>query len=290
MSEGGGDLFDAKWLRAREPVDHRSRDETLVARLEAYWAGRQEVVLVDLGCGTGSNARFLAPRLHAAARRQRWVFVDHDENLLAQLEAPPIAQPSRQIHADLDDFVSRIPSVMGRCDCITASALLDLVSEAWVRRLVDVCRGQSSAALFALTYNGEVEWTPGGDETSASSRAPTSQADDKFVRDLVNTHQHRDKGLGAALGPAAGLTAEGVFQAAGYHTMLVRTPWRLAEADAAVVEPLVDGWVAAAAECAPAAALRIHRWASRRKADVYSGRVTLTVGHVDLLALPGDVE
>jgi SAM-dependent methyltransferase len=282
------DLFDEDWLRAREPVDHRSRDKTLVERLDRGWSGRREVVLVDLGCGTGSNARFVAPRLRTPARRQRWVFVDHDETLLAQVDAPPDAQQSRQIHADLDDFVSRMSSLGGRFDAITASALLDLVSESWLRRLVDVCRRHSIAALFALTYNGLVEWTPIGDDSTASSRLPTGSADDQYVRELVNQHQHRDKGLGAALGPAAGTIAEALFQDAGHRTILVATPWRLTAADTAVMEPLVDGWVEAAIDCAPAAAARIQQWALHRKSDLYEGRVTLTVGHVDLLALPGD--
>lgn len=284
------DQFEATWLRAREPVDHRSRSDALVSHLRAGLVPKSTVRVVDLGCGTGSNARYVAPRLTAVSGSQSWVFVDHDEDLLAHVEAPAVIQRVAQMHAGLDEFVSSRVAELGRLDLITASALLDLVSERWLRALIEVCRRGATPALFALTYDGDVTWVPAdadpSEESGGSVRSGDAE-DDAFVRDAVNRHQHRDKGLGAALGPAAGRVAGELFRAAGYHTRFVHTPWRLTAADAAVVEPLMDGWSAAAVACVPSADRRIGAWVSRRRRDIDEGRVVLTVGHVDLLALPG---
>jgi tRNA G46 methylase TrmB len=46
------------WLAARETVDARSRSKEL-AKAFASVVGRDAIV-VDLGCGTGSNIRYLA--------------------------------------------------------------------------------------------------------------------------------------------------------------------------------------------------------------------------------------
>ena len=73
MSEG----FDIEWLTLREPADHEARARGAIERAlapRARWRG------LDLGGGTGSNLRYLLPRLGA---HQDWLLVDHDRRLLA---------------------------------------------------------------------------------------------------------------------------------------------------------------------------------------------------------------
>ena len=79
--------FDERWLALREPCDHAARSGALAARfVEAVGPSPR---LVDLGAGTGSNLRYLAPRLPTA---QRWLLVDHDPALLRQARAGPVAR------------------------------------------------------------------------------------------------------------------------------------------------------------------------------------------------------
>lgn len=94
--------FSTDWLALREPADRRARSTRLVgsllARLAAFThapgAGSspspQTLRILDLGCGTGANLRYLAPRLGLAPGagpwvRQDWVCVDRDRRLLADL-------------------------------------------------------------------------------------------------------------------------------------------------------------------------------------------------------------
>ncbi len=285
------ETFDADWLTLREPVDHGSRAEALIAPLVQAWQTRGWSRVLDLGSGTGSNLRYLAPRLPDG---QNWVLVDHDPEhvrTLLELEMPPqvrslIVSPRDLAAHDLDG--------LARAHLVTASALLDLTSERWLDRMVTACAQAGCGVLWALSYNGRITWSDEGSDGPSRNSSPGTAAvapgdqdpDDRLVRDAVNLHQTGDKGFGPALGPAAGRVAERRFQAAAYYTTLRESPWRLAAPDRPIVERLIDGWERAAAAVRPADAARIRRWADGRRARVATGRFSLTVGHHDLLALP----
>ena len=88
-------------------------------------------------------------------------------------------------------------AVVAGQNLVTASALLDLVSESWLAGLVRRCADNACGAYFALTYDGEVQWMT---ESAAGWRID-DDPDDGLVRDAVNRHQRSDKGFGPALGP-----------------------------------------------------------------------------------------
>lgn len=283
------ETFDAAWLALREPADHRSRATAATTLLERAWREHRWSRVLDLGAGTGSNLRYLAPRLPGG---QHWTLVDHDADLLSRAAPPDPATGVSCVAGDLADAGLRLIQET-RADLATGSALLDLVSKAWLADLVSACREARCAAHFALTYDGTIQW-----HAAPGERRPDDDPDDGFVRRAVNAHQRRDKGLGPALGPMAGLTAETRFRAAGYRAWLLPSPWRLGPDDASLARALVDGWETAAVEegrgppadgqGAPGAAEvdRVRAWAARRRARIAGGCYGLTVGHLDLLALP----
>jgi predicted nicotinamide N-methyase len=76
--------FSPEWLSLREPIDHRSRNQDLQTQVINYLAKIKTVYpgtvrLTDLGSGTGSNLRALAPHLNAV---QHWTLTDYDPELL----------------------------------------------------------------------------------------------------------------------------------------------------------------------------------------------------------------
>lgn len=261
--------FQADWLALREPVDHQARSRALGQRLQAWCGSRQRLCVLDLGTGTGSNRRFLAPLLPAT---QHWTLVDHDPTLLALAAGKASGHEWRSIQADLSEWhrFASDPSP----DLVTASALLDLVSADWLDSLVAACRERSAAALMVLIYDGRVEW---------SSPDPLDDA----VLGAVNAHQQRDKGLGAALGPAAPGQLAARFHDAGYHVWVESSPWDLGRETAVLAQALVEGWAAAACEQLPEDHAEFCAWSERRCADLAAGRTRVRVGHQDLLALPG---
>ena len=69
--------FAADWLALREPFDHAARSAALARRLADRLPRRPR--LVDLGAGSGSLFRFLAPII---GRGHDWILLDADAALL----------------------------------------------------------------------------------------------------------------------------------------------------------------------------------------------------------------
>jgi SAM-dependent methyltransferase len=261
--------FSASWLALREPADHAARSGRLTtAVVDALRGG--DLRILDLGSGTGSNVRYLAPRL---PRPQQWLLVDNDRELLSLARQQRDAEVAIET-CDLDlntIYRESTLSLFDRRHLVTASALLDLVSERWVEELARLCQQTGAAALFVLTYDGRIEWAPHDDE-------------DETLRRLVNEHQRRDKGLGPALGPDAPAIAARAFAGRGYRIERDRSDWVLAPEARALQRQLIDGWSEAALAIAPALSRSIAAWRARRVARIDGHESTIRVGHQDLLA------
>ncbi|MEX1058611.1 MAG: glycosyltransferase, partial [Natronospirillum sp.] len=85
------EYFSGEWLALRQAADHQARatplNEQLLTALKARYSPTSTTInVVDLGTGSGSNVRYLAPRLQTALPwlTQKWTLVDHDPELLNQ--------------------------------------------------------------------------------------------------------------------------------------------------------------------------------------------------------------
>jgi glycosyltransferase involved in cell wall biosynthesis/SAM-dependent methyltransferase len=262
------DSFSAAWLTLREPVDARARSPHVTAALVRALPARRPLRVLDLGAGTGSNARFLAPRLPGPSL---WTLVDQDAGLLTTARSRlPADTATRVAHLSrLDDFVD----LFAATDLVTASALLDLASASWLAGLVDRVRSTGAAVLFALSYDGRFACAP-------------VDADDERVRTLVNLHQRVDKGLGPALGPTAGDDVARRLRRAGYQVWSEPSDWILGPDDDVLQRQLIEGWAEAASALAPADAGWIREWRRRREAHLAGGRSAMVVGHLDVAGVP----
>jgi SAM-dependent methyltransferase len=277
--------FDVGWLAMREPGDHAARNAELADRFVAALGATP--LLIDLGCGTGSNLRYLAPKI---AGPHRWRCVDNDPALLRaapralqhwaqncgwapQLEGGNIvlARPAGHIVVTfaLGDLAREGLSDDGDAAGVTGSALLDLTSAAWLESLAQACRGRP--LLMALSFDGRLAFEPAAPE-------------DEDVGARFVAHQRTDKGFRPALGPAAVAYLADRLAARGYDVTTARSDWRLGASDQALLGATLEGIIDAVREIAPDRGLR--RWAMLRREQVASGVLRLTVGHVDLLALP----
>ena len=264
------ETFSAEWLALREPADHAARPADLTAGVARRLARHARTRALDLAGGTGANIRYLLPRL---PHIRHWTLVDHDVALLqvARLSLEPLA---RQHGVDIDtrraDLMNLDALPLDECALVTASALLDLVSEAWLRAFAHRCAEARVGGLCALSYDGRMAGEP---------REPL----DDRVCDLVNAHQRTDKGFGAALGPDAVTMARAAF--AGWEMAIEASDWRLDAGAAELQRQLVDGWAGAARAMAPPTeADDIDRWRVRRRAHIDAGDSRLVVGHLDFAA------
>ncbi|HYG89914.1 MAG TPA: class I SAM-dependent methyltransferase [Azospirillum sp.] len=257
--------FHPTWLALREPLDHAARDRELLRRATALLERQREPVVVDLGCGSGSNGRALAPRLGPG---QRWRLVDGDRALLAEAErqVPGAVEP---ILADLG-AVDALP--LDGAHLVTASAVFDLASDAWLERLTARLAVLQLPLYAALTYDGRIEWAP-------------AHRLDEPLRAALNAHQRTDKGLGPALGPAATGRLAGLLTGRGYAVEVAPSPWRAGPAHAALQRRVADVMAAAATELGTLPAAELAAWRTFRQSAAAAGRLVL--GHKDLLAVPG---
>jgi hypothetical protein len=270
--------FSAQWLQLREPLDAASRAEGLCTFLLEDTALKQRhdarLAIIDLGAGTGANLRYAAPLLGG---KQDWLLVEREPSLLGAVEsrmrdwAPQLDCRVRHLELDLALQLDHLPLPDGVL--LTASALLDLVSEAWLRALARRAADAAAPIWFALTYDGHIDCVP-------------AEPGDAEIRDLFNRHQLNDKGFGPALGPGAGRMAEQIFIEHGYRIQCAPSDWRIAPQSQTLQYALVEGWFDAACETAPHRAQALRDWLARRRAHIAGARSELRIGHVDIIGRP----
>jgi SAM-dependent methyltransferase len=261
--------FAHDWLALREPYDRAARSSALADRF-ADALGRAPR-LIDLGCGTGANLRYLASRV---AQPQDWLCLDRDRDLLVRAEASLGRWRKEvgwqgEVRFEELDLATGLDSLALDSAGITASALLDLASAGWLDRLAKRCR--RAPVLMALSFDGRLSWHP-------------ALAEDDLVRDRFLQHQRNDKGFGPALGPDAPAHLTARLEAIGHEVGTATSDWRLGPADRPLLETTLDGVIAAAAEIE--GDQRLASWAAQRRLQLARGELGLIVGHVDLLALP----
>ncbi len=292
--------FSADWLALREPVDHRSRNTLLQNQVINFLHQRASVVtgllhITDLGSGTGSNLRALAPHFGAM---QCWTLVDYDTDLLRAARTTLLSWADGVLDSATPSSIRELGIFSGsveplvitknmktiavqfRCanlladyrsilnepaDLITAAAFFDLVAESW---LTDFCTNLTKPLYTVLTYDGKETWGPPN----------TLDAD---VLRAFHAHQSTDKGFGVALGPRAAERLQSLLQGRGFTTACAPSPWGMDDHDRALIEQLALGTASAVREMGVLESNAIDQWEqARRQAS------TCEIGHIDLFAHP----
>jgi len=179
--------------------------------------------------------RWLKPLL---PKRCTIVSVDGDAALLARAQAPRLRR----------SLAGRLPPA----DAYVSTALIDLVSVAWLRKFLKAARGRP--VLMCLAVDGRHELTPAHEADNAIFAA-------------FGVHQRRWKGLGQALGPHAPEALAKEARRLGWHAISVPSDWDLKPG--ALLDTTLIGIVEAAGLPAP----RVKR-------------TRLIVGHRDVLLIP----
>lgn len=267
--------FASQWLTLREPADHTARAMQCLHALTAYLGPDQALNILDLGSGTGSNVRYLAPQL--TAREQHWTLLDHDSGLLAcarEKIADFLLTSASDRRIQITEWQSDLYALFAkpfRTDLITASALLDLVSSDWIDQFVGYCSKHRLPVLFALTFDGEISLRP-------------THPDDAWIEQLINAHQRGAKDMGQALGPDATRYTVDAFAKAGFEVMERASDWNLGPDQMALQQATLNGWYDAAIDQAPTQIERINHWFAQRQSQ--HTQTHFRVGHRDILALP----
>jgi hypothetical protein len=252
--------FSAEWLALREPADTEARADELLTTLRTSLTST-DLVVRDLGSGTGAMARWLSSRLPSAAK---WILTDRDPALLEiAATSVPGAIP------DLRDITALTADDLAGTSLVTGSALLDILTSAEVTALATACVRAGCPALFALSVVGRVELTP------------PDPLDERLTA-AFNAHQRRTVDGRELLGPSAVPAMANAFIRLGWTVHRRPSLWRLGPAQAKLTEEWLRGWVSAASEQDPTLQPEADEYLNRRLTD----GVDAIVHHEDLLALP----
>lgn len=292
VPEGG---FSADWLRLREPLDLAARSQALAQAFKAALKPRdgEPLHLIDLAAGAGANFRALAPVL---AGDQDWTLVDHDPLLLKaqrdeikrwaqqqgwgcvddgdvlQIDAVTVRWQVRGQQLDLARDLERID--LNGCDGLVTTAFLDLVSAAWLDRLCALLAKVPRPLLATLTVDGRRAWAPIRDA-------------DAFITESFLAHQAGDKGFGESLGGQAAPYLASALAEHGFQVRLEESDWRIGAGHREMLKAMAEEAAAVAAEVDPSRASLATSWLDERILHAgQEGLLSLTVGHLDLLAVP----
>jgi trans-aconitate methyltransferase len=264
----------AGWLALREPADAAARAGELVDELRRHLPTSGRMVIHDLGCGTGSMGRWLAPLLPGP---QRWVLHDRDAGLLETATADPPGRAADGSAVTLETQQSDITGLssgeLGDTTLITASALLDMLTADELCGLADLCTAAACPALLTLSVAGRVELTP-------------ADALDRRVAAAFDAHQRRTTDRGVLLGPDAPDAALEELGRRGAEVVVRPSPWRLGASDADLIAEWFGGWLWAACEQEPGLTAQTESYKRRRLTEATMGQLEVTVDHADLLVLP----
>lgn len=279
--------FSSHWLGLREPVDHASRSASVQAAMldclrQRHGADLSGLRLLDLGSGSGSNMRALVPLF---GDKQDWTLVDHDQALLdasrqltvqwaddilseqadgLQARKAGKTVSIRWLRADLNKDIERVLAD-ATPDMVTAAALFDLISPAWIARF---CGALKTPFYTVLTYDGRSAWHP------------PHEADEDLLT-AFHAHQMTDKGFGAAAGPQAADVLAQCLQAEGFAVVRGDSAWQLSSQHRALLDLLHQGMVEAVEQTGRVSADRLAQWSVTRLQTT-----DCLIGHEDTLAIP----
>ena len=261
------------WLALREPEDARARSGRL-ARAVGRRLGPGRITIHDLGSGTGSMMRWLAPQLPGP---QTWVLHDWNSDLVdrAANGSAPLDRDGRPV-AILTRTGELSELDAGHLDgasLVTASALLDVLTSDEIRAVVRACVAVACPVLLSLSVTGEVRlepWNPRDDAVAAA----------------FDAHQERDAGGRRLMGPAGAACAERLFLEAGWSVRTARSPWQLGDHEPRLLEQWFEGWLDAALEQRPDLRDGGTAYRALRSVEMRRGALSAVVQHTDLMAWP----
>ena len=261
------------WLALREQEDARARSREL-ALAAAGRLGPGPIVIHDLGSGTGSMMRWLAPLLPGP---QTWVLhdwnsdlVEHATNGVVPLdrERRPVSVSTRSgelAHLDPDD--------LDGASLVTASALLDVLTSEEILAVAQACIAVGCPVLLSLSVTGEVRLEP-------------HDPRDEVFEASFNAHQQRVVGGRRLVGPSGVALAQRLFLDAGWNVRAAATFWRLGEHDPRLLGQWFDGWFDAALEERADLQVEGEVYRALRSSQSLRGELSAVIVHTDLLAWP----
>ena len=202
--------FNNNWLNLRETVDKKSRNLRIIELINKRFNNNDEVSIIDLGTGAGSNFNYLKPKLKFY---QNWFFTDISLNSMNYFKQN-LKLSNKIIKTKFQNFdvIKDLNKIKFKTfDIVTGSAFLDILPRSWFYKFYKL-NSKTEILLFALNYNGDFKFFP-------------KHKYDKNIVNLFNKDQKTDKGIGdKAVGPDCSNLIINTFSKT-HNTYLMNSNW-----------------------------------------------------------------
>ena len=288
--------LDVSLRKVREQLENLSRASSLTRQFTHMWRNYSMLNLLDLGCATGANFRYLAPRLDC---HQNWTLMDRDdsafEDLIEETEhwagshnwtmknredrSFTLVADDQQWHVNmyviaLDEEVEKIN--LGGFHALCSSNFLEKTSAEWYRKLAQRCADAQLPQLLGVNYTSHLKLSP-------------SDPDDALVMEGFHRHIKQDYGLGEAMGDETSYYILRELTNLRFTVQESEYVWYLnSTRQPALINLMIERLSKSAqAVYGEEEEKRIQAWASRRHYAIAAKKVKMEIGYSDILAKPG---
>ncbi len=277
------------WLNERYQVDAQARDKGLEKRVFNFFSGN-EINVVDLGAGTGSNFRYYSERL--PAKKQRWLLMDQNQELLDEAfrnisidhslgtgngpaqtltikdgDLMEIEVEFRQINL----FENEIDWSTYNSDLIVANALFDLASRQQFEAFVENLPLNTSALLLTLNYE-------------STHFHPLNPLDHIWIGHF-HEHMRREQAFGRSMGADCVINMAEILEKQPVEFHKADSVWHLNSHHQILQGGIMDFMENAMSDMGLDSDI-FRGWLNERRELLNSGKQTMEVLHSDFLCLP----
>ncbi len=275
----------SSWLDERYQYDVDARNKKVEQFCLHHFDNLQQINIVDVGSGTGSNFINLSAKF---IQNQQWIFLEQDESLISHsLErAKKVLTRSGYIIAQQNDQLIfkngaqeiTIQTINGslldidklinlrNTNLITASAIFDLFSTEQFALFSEQVHQEKVSVLSTLNYTG-------------MHFEPTIDADQQFI-DLYNAHMKRKQSFGIGMGSDCYDVMNSYYEANKIATIHGDSTWDLdknAQSMHAFLLAFMEESIAALSNCPTS----LKEWIQKKQEDSMHGDLKIIVDHGD---------
>ena len=151
--------FENSWLYQREKIDNLSKNLTLIDKINSVLKDLENISILDLGTGTGSNFRFLSKKINN--KNQSWTLMDISRSSLQEAKKNiTLNNKIKKVSLKYNDIIKNIKKTnFNQFDLVTGSAFLDIMPDNWFK---DFHRLNQNTKIiyFSINYDGYFKFYP----------------------------------------------------------------------------------------------------------------------------------
>ena len=203
--------FNNSWLFEREKIDNLSKSKLLVQKINNSLKSLDNVRIIDLGTGTGSNFRYLSKKIQY--NNQKWTLMDISKNSLKEARSNiKINKKIKKISIINNDIIKNINETnFNNFDLVSGSAFLDIMPRQWFKNFY-LKNINTKIVYFSINYDGYFNFFP-------------KHKFDKKVLSLFNFDQRsRKSNILKAVGPDCSKIIKNYFLKT-HKTYLFKSNW-----------------------------------------------------------------